>query len=1397
MNLKTTLVLLVLVAAAGALIWWGQLPPALDPALTPPPVADRGTRAVLDELEPKQIVLIKVHNANGETRLERKPDGVWNMPGNWPTRQAEVEELAQLLGNLHSRFVPLPIRTNDELKTYALDRPAVVVKLETENQKYQLAFGEKATTTESTPFTRETFLRLDERPEVVRLAPGLVALLNRPAEYYQQRRIFPAERVAKEGKPEEKVERLTARAVEVEETKKDGLHYTLSHDRGEWNLREPVRDRLDAPVRDALIAAVPDIWAERFLSTGPTPAAELLAAAAPADLASATTALFWLTPQGLLVKSGLSHPERSLTITKPNGDPITLLIGTVSTTHAKQIPRPQLPMFPGAETGLQTVFEEYRYAKLKDNGQVFEIRGDKLKDVFVSLDTLRDARVARFNTADARRVEIKHGGEDIVLEKDSDRWKLIAPVKADADTTKVTELLSKLSDLQARDKDIIDKADPKKYDLDKPVTEIVVTVEEEVKSGEKKRDDDKNTKKATKPRTLTVRVGKHDKNKKKLYVMADDWPRINVVDDSLEPLVSRSALAYRGKRLFDFKQTEVAKITIDNPTGKIVLEQSAGTWRLSSPVKAEVDSGKVEKLAEDLGKLEAVEYVNQTPKQDELESQYGLGKPALLVRIEFRDKSKPAQVLQVGKSRGGKNGYFARMADAADKASPVFAVNSDIHNELARDALTYRPPQLWNVPPEEIVSVRIHKAGQKEYALTRAANTWKISGPFEANAPADVVRKMTAELGSPKAESYKAHEAKDLAMYGLDKPMLTVSVTAKDGKEHTLLIGKPAAMDSTSRFGKLAKEPAIFQVGDSLVRVADRAALDLLDTTLLHLAPDQVERMSAKFADSSLTLEKKGDLWRMAESPAGAFPADTEATAPLGFLWANLRAERFADYGASVDWAKYGLATPAVRVTVGTRKTDGAPAPTTHTVELGKDVEGDPGARYARVDGGPGAAVLPPELARLLARTYLDYVNRNVLKFDAGAVTALQRHMGPDVLEVLKKDDDWHITKPAMDKADDKAMREMLEQLSDLRASRIAAYPVKDLKRFGLDTPSALVTIRLKSDPKPTEHIIKLGKAADDDGERFALVDDGKAVAVLPGPLSERLAGSPLTFRDRTIARFGDADRLRLERGPRTAVFSKVDGTWRLTEPLQADAEQDQLDDFLNSLARLRADALIAEKTDVGELKKYGLDRPEARWRLQSGDKEVLNLLIGDKEEKSSRRYAKLTKSDLVFLLDSKLSQKVLEEYRPRTVWTPPLDAVQIESLRYGYAKNPFVLEKAESGWQAVGKPDAKISAATVEDTLAALAGLKLTRYAVDKGANLALFGLDKPELMLEIATRSGKRVLHIGNPEGNSKRRYARVPDKDRSDVFVLDEATCERILRDLNAFGKPPLPAPPRAAR
>src|SRR5207253_9360681 len=131
----------------------------------------------------------------------------------------------------------------------------------------------------------------------------------------------------------------------------------------------------------------------------------------------------------------------------------------------------------------EDIHEEYRYAKLAGNDQIFEIKADKLKDIFVDGKTLRDPQIAHFRTEDARRLEIKPspGGADIVAVKEKERWRLHKPYEADAEDSKITELLDKLSNLQARDKDMIDSADQKTYGFTGPTATVTVTAEEQAK----------------------------------------------------------------------------------------------------------------------------------------------------------------------------------------------------------------------------------------------------------------------------------------------------------------------------------------------------------------------------------------------------------------------------------------------------------------------------------------------------------------------------------------------------------------------------------------------------------------------------------------------------------------------------------------------------------------------------------------------------------------------------------------------------------------------------------------------------------------------------------------------------------------------------------------------------
>jgi hypothetical protein len=354
----------------------------------------------------------------------------------------------------------------------------------------------------------------------------------------------------------------------------------------------------------------------------------------------------------------------------------------------------------------------------------------------------------------------------------------------------------------------------------------------------------------------------------------------------------------------------------------------------------------------------------------------------------------------------------------------------------------------------------------------------------------------------------------------------------------------------------------------------------------------------------------------------------------------------------------------------------------------------------------------------------------------------------------------------------------------------VAAYGANDLKLFGLDAPTAVITIGTEKDGKQSSYVLKIGGPADaksPDGYRFVTVEGAKSVGVLARTFVHRLLAEPIAFRDRTLVkRLPDVGKVELERGDRAgakkAVFTKVEGTWKMTAPIAAEAEHADLEEFVNSLYKLRADEFVSDKPTPEKLKEAGLDKPEATWHFFSGDREVLSMQIGKRDATDQRVYAKLSNSDVVFLLDASVSSRATAEYRKRALWTG-FDAAQVDVVNFGGPAATQTLRKNNGAWEVAGKPDLKLKQDAVTDMVAALANLKVERYVVDKDAALELYGLAKPKRTILARTSSGMtQELHLGNREGGGNRVYAAVPGK--TEVFVLSEADTAKLDRDVKSF-------------
>lgn len=1475
MNAKSTVALVLLAGLAGAWYFLGdRLAPKLgiDP-VHPEPPASRAA-AALDALTPDAITSVTVAFPSGDPlELSRADAGSpWKMPGNWPPRAVEVNELVETLGTLRARFHPEPLGDNPDLAKYGLapnQKPlAVTVKYRTGGAEgsHELAFGEPPVPEGETTFTRPAYVRVSTkdadglaRTEVLKLGPDVIPVVRRPAEAYRRRQLFPdVERVRIAGAatpfgPPGADAPVTialpgpnVASVTVERPVPKFLNFDLSAlgsftlarvgklpepavlTRGGeaalradrladgWRLAAPAPDNADPARLRPVLAAVSDMWVDQFV-----PTAE---AGFALDSKYAVALLMPVPFESQLALVARAHPEakfldplrgkvalddravfppdaRRVRLTPTGGEPVEVRFGGIARVGERDEPI-SIPGQPGMppRTISQKVPVEYRYARVTGNPQPFVVAADKFADLFVSPEELADPRVARFESdevwevviadADGRRPPIKlirKKGHRSSTNPDEqqDRWFIDAePNPLPADTGRVNELLSQLGGLRA------ESADRRTYPAAPPAarTTVSLVARENRAEGEPDAPARRITLAFGKPDFSTLRVPVYVPGQARV-TLADDrsgpepfdsWVAARLFPETLAAQLERPALAYRGRKLFDTADASLRSVSV---TGGFALASDQGAWRLTAPVASPADPEKSADFARTLADLRVTEYLTGAPTADELKS-FGLDVPRHAAALEFTDGR--SYTLEVGAPRPGKAEVFARL----DKGA-VFTLPATTAESFATGALGLLPLKVWGPPSDKVTAIEVARFGdaaKEGFALRRDGAGWKLAAPFVAPVPPENADPVLAALGGLTAEKYHSLAAANPAEFGFGNPLLSVKVgytEEKSGAEEpvtrTVIVGGTTP-DGSSRYAKLdAPNAPVFVVPAGFVSAAQTAPLSLPDRTLLSLPSGDVAKLR-------VAVGKPEDAFTLAKDAAGKWAAegatygvDAERIADLVAGAARPRFTRLAAYGDAVKWADYGLDKPEATVTV----TTGGEKPEAHTIALGNT---DPsGARFVRIDDKPAVGVLPAAAAETLARKQFEYADRTLLTFDPTAVVSLARTKGKEELELASGGIGWDLVKPAKQKADADFVDELAAALGRLKAERVAAFGKKDevFKQYGLDTPAALVTLAVGD--KPEQKVLRLGNPVDPgkpEGERYAAVDSATPdviVGVLPAAIANKLLSPPVAFRDRTLAKFVDADKVVIERGDRKVTFTKVGGAWKLTEPVAAAAESGELDALVAELGRLRADTWVAERGK--DLKDFGLEKPEAKWTLSDGDKTVLVLLVG-KKSADGRVHAVAEKGELVGLLAPKVSEQVLAEFRQRKAWD--VDAAQAEAVEVSVGGAKFAFEKVGPQWFDPTKPADVIDAKVVSGLVGTLGGLQAERYAADKDADLKLFGLEKPEATLTLATPAGRKTLEVGSVVGGTdgRQRYARVADPGRTDVFVVSAADTAKLLRDRAAY-------------
>lgn len=177
-------------------------------------------------------------------------------------------------------------------------------------------------------------------------------------------------------------------------------------------------------------------------------------------------------------------------------------------------------------------------------------------------------------------------------------------------------------------------------------------------------------------------------------------------------------------------------------------------------------------------------------------------------------------------------------------------------HQAQKEAREARAKQVFAFKADEINAVTL-KRDQAEIQLTRQGVAWEITKPLKARADALAAGDLVKALAQLKEE--RDLGPGDLKAFGLDKPGLVVSFTAK-GQPHQLALGSPAP-GGRGFYVRKDESPNILLIAAGVRDSLDQPLDTLRDKTLWAFDPGQVKSVKLRTDKTEVNLEKRGATW--------------------------------------------------------------------------------------------------------------------------------------------------------------------------------------------------------------------------------------------------------------------------------------------------------------------------------------------------------------------------------------------------------------------------------------------------------------------------------------------------------------------------------------------------------
>ncbi len=582
------------------------------------------------------------------------------------------------------------------------------------------------------------------------------------------------------------------------------------------------------------------------------------------------------------------------------------------------------------------------------------------------------------------------------------------------------------------------------------------------------------------------------------------------------------------RQVFDLVREPIAGIRITRGEQVIECVKKGSSWYLNEPVRARANGPAIERIISRLESLEWNERISAEARaMRELSlSEYGLDPALLSVSI---DTSQRRQTLYLGDPTPLATGRYARRG----QSEAVLAVGDDIAGLLPTTVDPLRDRMVLHGTPEKTVRLELSRKGAGFVQLVRHNGTWMIQQPLAARADSAAVYALLQKLFAMQIESFFWDVRRDGLGQTKDGTTLEMAASARtessgladdaaqlrvtvwiegDSLGQELLLGKEAPEREDEVFAKRGENEAIFTVSKDIL---DSCACDvntLRDRRIFPMAAADLSRIMLQLGETRLVLVRSADGGWVVEEPL-QWNAEASCIRDLTSHLLALSVDAYAKESA-VDLATLGLDPPHYIIAVQTVSEKAKPADSSaegskkgialHVGALRDDGQ----TRYARMGNADDIfALRTSQLAWVVPENVnpLRYRDRTMLALKEESIHRIVVTTATGEYGVERGADQAWISIGTTDMIPETdAIEQILYAVENVRAVSVEAFNPKSLEPYGLDHPSATLTLGMLGDAGIQKSL--LISKANEQGQVYALVRGQDIVFAIPETLAALLA---------------------------------------------------------------------------------------------------------------------------------------------------------------------------------------------------------------------------------------------------------------------------------------------------